>query len=133
MEGKITLITPPDFFENESLSLLLVNLNPEDQEAVSVWLSKNPIKQNVNIYFYMGEQNLEWLFYSFSRCEYKFIDIDADNLITKSLTGYLLGKKNTFYKTQDNNLSAIYQYINSNKITNIELFLEKVFNDQIND
>ena len=62
MEGKITLITPPDVFENDSYSILFVHLNEEDQEIVSKWLASTDIKQNVNIYFYSGEAELNWFF-----------------------------------------------------------------------
>ena len=45
MEGKITLITPPDVFENESYSILFIHLSEEDQESVSRWLSTTDIKE----------------------------------------------------------------------------------------
>ena len=51
MDGKITLVTPPDIFENGNLSILLVNLSEEDQDTVGKWLSKSDIKENLNIYF----------------------------------------------------------------------------------
>ena len=132
MQNKITLITPPDFFENESLSILFIHLSDSDQEKVSVWLAEHPMAEHMNIYFYSGEQNLDWAFYALSRCEYKFFDLDGLNNITTALAGYILGKKNTFYKTSDTNLALIYNHINQNKITNIETFLTKVFNDKNN-
>ena len=51
MNGKITLITPPDIFENGNKSILLVNLSDADQDAVSKWLSESTFEQNLNIYF----------------------------------------------------------------------------------
>lgn len=130
MNSKITLITPPDFFENESKSIMFIHLSDEDQEKVSVWLANNPLTEHLNIYFYSGESNLDWAFYALSRCEYKFIDVDRLNNITTALAGYILGKKNTYYKTNDTNLSLIFNHINQNKIINIENFLSKVFNDK---
>ena len=50
MEGKLTLITPPDIFENESYSILFVHLSDEDQEKVSQWFANSKIKDNLNIY-----------------------------------------------------------------------------------
>lgn len=130
MEGKLTLITPPDIFENESLSVLFVHLNDSDQEKVSQWFANSEIKENVNIYFYSGEVDVPWFFHAMARSEYKYIDLDSLNNITSALSGYMLGKKNTYYKTNDENMSAVFHYINQNRITNIENFLQRAFNDK---
>jgi hypothetical protein len=130
MEGKITLITPPDIFENESHSILFIHLGDKDQTAVSHWLANSTVKENVNIYFYSGETDLPWLFHALARCEYKYIDLNSLNTITTMLNGYILGKKNTYYKTEDENVSAVCHYINQNRIADIEVFLQKAFNDE---
>ena len=130
MEGKITLITPPDVFENESLSILFIHLSEEDQIAVSSWLSTAEIKENINIYFYSGETDLTWFFHAMAISEYKYIDLDGLNKVSTILNGYILGKKNTYYKTSDESVSAICHYINQNRITDIKSFLEKAFNDK---
>jgi hypothetical protein len=130
MDGKITLITPPDVFENESYSILFIHLHDEDQEIVSKWLANADIKTNVNIYFYSGEQDINWFFHAMAISEYKYIDLDSLNNVTNILSGYILGKKNIFYKTEDEHVAAICHYINQNRITNIESFLERAFNDK---
>jgi len=130
MDGKITLITPPDVFENESYSILFIHLSDEDQENVSKWLASSDIKENINIYFYSGEQDLNWFFHAMAISKYKYINLENLNNITSILSGYILGKKNIFYKTNDENVSAICHYINQNRITNIESFLERAFNDK---
>jgi hypothetical protein len=130
MQGKITLITPPDIFENESNSVLFMHLSESDQQLVSEWLAKANIEEHINVYFYDHEIQLPWLFHALSRCEYKYINLNDVNQVTSALSGYILGKKNTFYKINDENLSAVYHYINQDRITNIETFLEKAFNEQ---
>lgn len=130
MEGKLTLITPPDIFENESYSLMFVHLSDEDQEKVSQWFANSDIKENINIYFYSGETDLSWFFHALARSEYKYIDLDSLNSVTSTLSGYMLGKKNTYYKTGDEHISAICHYINQNRITDIEKFLQRAFNDK---
>lgn len=127
MDGKITLITPPDLFENESYSILFVHLQDQDQERVSKWLAQSEINNNINIYFYDHEIEVPWLFHAMARCEYKFIDLDNLTTVSNCLSGYMLGKKNTYYKTQDENIAAIYHYINQNRIQDIEKFLERAF------
>jgi len=131
MDNRITLITPPDFFENESHSILFVHLGEEDQSIVSRWLANANLTEHVNIYFYDHEISLEWFFYALSRCEYKYIDLDELNHVTVQLSGYILGKKNTYYKTENESVSAVSHFINQNRITKIESFLERAFNDKI--
>lgn len=131
MENKITLITPPDFFENESFSILFVHLSEEDQGKVSSWLANANLTEHINIYFYDHEIDLNWFFYTLSRCEYKYIDTNDLNYATQALSGYILGKKNTYYKVDDESMSAVYHYINQNRVTNIESFLERALHDKI--
>ena len=129
-KDRITLITPPDIFENESRSILFMHLNDQDQETVSVWLANNLPTEDINIYFYSGENSLTWLFHAMAICEYRYIDLNEANTITTALSSYILGKKNTFYKIDNANLAVIFDHINQNKIINIETFLKQVFDDQ---
>jgi hypothetical protein len=129
MEGKITLITPPDIFENDSRSVLFMHLSDDDQQKVSKWFANSILTQNINVYFYNDEMDMTWLLHAIARCEYKFIDLNGLTYLTTALGGYIVGKKNTYYKVDDENLSAVYHYINQDRITNIETFLEKAFNE----
>ena len=128
MDGKITLITPPDIFENDSYSILFMHLTEGDQEVVSNWLAESDIKENINVYFYDHEIDLNWLFHALNRCTYKYIDLNELNDVTRALSGYIIGKKDTYYKVDNESLSAVYHYINQDRITNITQFLEKAFN-----
>ena len=130
MNGKITLITPPDIFENGNKSILLVNLSDADQDAVSKWLSESTFEQNLNIYFYSGETNMAWFFHAIGCCEHKYIDLDGDNYIIKAMSGYVLGKNNFSYKTVDENLASVYSYINNNRVKRVEDFLERALSGQ---
>ena len=127
---KITLVTPPDFYENGNLSILFINLSEDDQDKVSSWLSNSTVSDHINIYFYSGESNVPWLLYALSRCEYKYIDIDSKTFITDCLSSYILTKTNVFYKTSDNDLAAVYTHVNTNKIDRIETFMESIFSGQ---
>ncbi|NBP00024.1 MAG: hypothetical protein EBU90_07810 [Proteobacteria bacterium] len=128
MKAKITLITPPDFFENENISLLFIHLQDQDQLKVSEWFGRSDIDKNINVYFYNDEPATEWLLHAVNRCDMKLIDLDHTNKITSILAGHLLAKTNFYYKTEDETTSQICQHLNNNKITNIEDFLEKAFN-----
>jgi len=125
MDGKILLITPPDIFENGNQSILFVNLTDKDQDAVSKWLSTSDIKEDLNIYFFNGEPNVPWFFHAIGCCEHKYIDLDCHNYVTQALSGYVLGKHGFCYKTQDVNLASVYGYINNNRVSRVEEFLER--------
>lgn len=130
MDGKITLITPPDIFENESFSILLIYPSDDDQDRLSNCLKTNLGDKHINIYFYATETNIDWLLYAVSKSNYTFVNLDKCDKNTEKIIGYILGKKNVFYKTENLNTSMIINYINQNKITNVENFIEKVFNDE---
>ena len=131
MDNRITLITPPDIFENESYSILFIHLSEDNQSKVSKWLADANLTEHINIYFYDHEIDVNWLFYAMARCEYKYINLDGLNYATTALSGYIIGKKNTCYETSDENASAVYHYINQNRITTIEQFLERALHDKV--
>jgi hypothetical protein len=132
MDGKITLITPPDIFENSNISILLAHLTDQEQDEVTEWLSNTSFDQDLNIYFYNGEPNVTWFLYALNRSDYKYINIDYVNYITQALSGYALGKSNTYYSTADSNLTQVYSHINSKKVSNVKEFLEGILGDQNN-
>ena len=129
MSGKITLITPPDIYENGNTGILFVHLAESDQDCVSTWLPKINLSGDVNFYIYNGENDIPWLLWAIGCCQYKFVDIDNLNEITQALSGYILGKNNFYYKTKNENLASIYSHISNRRVLKIEHFLEQAFND----
>lgn len=130
MSGRITLITPPDIYENSNVSVLFAHINDSDQELVSKWLADAELKTDVNFYLYNGEIEVPWFFWAVGCCQYKYIDLDEVNDITKLLSGYVLSKPGVYYKTQDENTAAVISHINNNRISSIEQFLERVLSEQ---
>jgi hypothetical protein len=126
MQGTIKLITPPDFFETGDLSILLVHLSDQEQDAASQWLAKSNFNQDLNIYVYDGEHNISWFLYAAARCEHKYLNLDSLNLITQSLSGYLLGRQDFYYHTENDQVAEIYSHISQNRVSSIEGFLETV-------
>lgn len=126
MSGKLTLISPPDFYENLNTSVLFMNLTDEEYNIASNYLKDSGFNQDMNLYVYSGEPNVPWLFYAFARCEHKYLNLDNLNAITNALSGYLIGSSDLCYKTSDAGLANIYSHISSNRVNNIEDFLERV-------
>jgi len=123
----ITLISPPDIFENENYSILLMNISDQEQEASSLWLGKNIVDQNVNLYYYQGEPNIDWLLYAISASKGVYLNCNNTSEITKWITSYILGKPNVWYKSSDANLIALMSYINQKNVNDITEFLEVHF------
>lgn len=129
MQGKITLITPPDIFENSNKSVLFIHITDDEQDTISKWLSTSEFNKDINFYVYSGEPNVPWFLYAMNRCEYKYINIDCVNYITQALSGYALTRNETFYKTLDENLASVYSHISSNRIDRVETFLESILGE----
>lgn len=126
MKNKITLITPPDIFQNDQESILLVDITEQDQDLVSVWLGKTDI--DLNIYFYQGETNVEWLLHSLSCSTVAFVNLNNMSAVTSHLAGFLLSKPYVYYATDDKNVSNLFSYINHNQVNDVVDFLERTFN-----
>jgi hypothetical protein len=55
--------------------------------------------------------------------------MDNSNEITQALSGYILGKNNFYYKTNNENLASIYSYISNRRVLKVEHFLEQALDD----
>lgn len=129
MEGKITLITPPDFYENGNLSILLLSISDSQQEQTGSYLKNTTIKSDLNIYTYLGENNMQWLLYAVSRADYKFINIDTQDSITNIMSSYILTRPNVYYSCSNDDHAHILGYINNNRVENIGQFFERIFSE----
>jgi hypothetical protein len=132
MSGRITLVTPPDIYENSNTSVLFAHINDQDQDIVSKWLANAELKNDVNFYIYNGEPEVPWFFWAMGCCQHKYIDLDGVNDISELLSGYVLSKSNVFYKTENENTAAVVSHINNNRISSIEKFLERILSEQNN-
>lgn len=130
MQGNLNLITPPDIFENDSVSVLFIHLSDVDQEAVSKWLAASDIDHSMNFYVYSGEPDVVWLLHAINRCDHKFIDLSSVNYVTQLMTGYMLGNNSFCYKTADEEIAEVCGHLNNNRIFQIEQFLERIVSDQ---
>lgn len=129
MANKITLITPPDFYENGNKSILLMGMTEEDMDVASAWLGEQDLSET-NLYVYQNENNMEWLLYAANRADLNFINLDSDSSIITYMASYFLSKPNVFYTTKDANLKALLSYISNSYVSNIKEFLERAFDGQ---
>lgn len=127
---KITLITPPDFYENENYSILLIGITEEEQDQISHQLGQLDSDTPLNIYYFQGENNMEWLLFALNRCNAVYINADSGTDLIKWLASYMLGKSNVWYTTTDDDLKSLFSYINQKYVPNISKFIEAHFDDK---
>lgn len=127
MSLKITLITPPDIFQNDNPSILLMNMTEKEQDYATQWLSKVDTDLELNIYFYQNEPNIIWFLHSLVASSHKYINIDNTDGMSEMLLGYILSKPLTYYKTEDKNKDSVFSHINQNRVNSVDDFLERVF------
>lgn len=125
METKLTLITPPDIYQNNQDSILLIDVTEKEQDEVSSWLGKNPL--SINIYFYQGEPNVPWFLHALSCATHKYINLNNMTAVSSYLAGYTLSKAGVYYSTDDKNVADLFSYINMNRVDNAVAFLERIF------
>jgi hypothetical protein len=130
MSLAITLITPPDIFENDNPSILLMNLTEDQQDAATAWMAKSTRDLELNIYFIQNEQNVVWFLHAMASSSHKYINLDNTSPMTDMLAGYCLGKQAVYYSTDDKNKVAVYSHINQNRVDKVEDFLESILGEK---
>jgi hypothetical protein len=127
MENKLTLITPPDFYENNNQSILFLSISDTEQEAVSVYLKDNTIPEDLNLYTYQGENNIEWLLYALARSDTKYINLDSEDGITNVMASYIISRPNVFWHTENVDLKLVLEHISNGYVNSVEDFLQNLF------
>ncbi len=126
MKNKITLITPPDFYENSSPSLMLINLTDGDQETVTSWLSNSDMDQDLNLYYFNKDSDAKWLLSAVARADLVFFELDNICEVTSLLSGYILSRSHVYYHTEYPTKSQNISLINSNRMPDMRFFLDEV-------
>jgi len=128
--NKINLITPPDVLHNKNFSLSLININEKEKETCSIFLSKQDDNKEINLYAYNNDNNPNWLLNSVRWNETPvYINLDNTIDISVNYTSYILSLSNVYYSTTDQNKSELYSLLNVNKVSDVQEFLKKVYNE----
>ena len=127
--NKITLITPPDYFENSNPSILLIGLNEEQQDQITVCLGNTDVSPDLNVYYYQDEDNLEWLLYALARSGAVFVNGDCENFTVRNLLSYILSRPTVYWTTKDEDLKKLFGYINGHYVNTIEDFFKGLLDE----
>ena len=130
MESKITVVTPPDIYENNNLSVFFIGMSDNAQLESSIWLKENPVYPPCNFYVYQNDNNVPWLLYAKHRCSYTLIDLDIQDPIVSNMASYLIGFSDVFYMTTNKNMKELFSHISNNYVPSTKEFLERIFNDR---
>ena len=130
MPNKINLITPPDNLYNHNFSLNLINTTDAEKEKISNYLGKQKDDREINLYAYTNENNPTWLLNKVNGEIKTYINLDNTSDISVQYTSYILSKSNVYYYTEDKNMKEVYSLISTNNVTDINNFLDKVYNEQ---
>lgn len=131
MKNKITLITPPDFYENDSFSLFFIGLQNSEQEILTSFLSDTVYGNEINIYFHVDEKNSNWLLYSLAKSDLVFINVNNVKSSAEIFLSYILSKPNVYFITESEDLGNQFKIINSNRIPDFNFFLQEVLNKEL--
>lgn len=129
MSLTITLITPPDIFENDSLGIFLINLTEAEQDEATKWFAESTLELDLNIYFSQSEPYPVWFLHSMGATRYKYINLDNTSGMVELLASYVIGKPSTYYSTADKNKQSVLEHINVNRVAGVREFLERVLSD----
>ena len=127
MTKKINLISPPDRLHNKNHTFNLINTTPQEQEQVSMFLAKNEVSEEVNIYVYNNESNPTWLLETVDGKNNTYINLDNTQDISVKYTSYMLSQSNVYYYSGDANSNEIYSLLNQNKVASITEFLDRIY------
>jgi hypothetical protein len=130
MPNRVTLITPPDTFENSNKSMLVIDLSDKEQNNLSQWLGECQEEFDINIYFYQGEPDIPWLLHAIARADYVYLNLDNYSDIGHLLASYICSKPNVWFTTSDKNLLSLFAHINQRYINSVDEFLRKVINEK---
>jgi len=130
MTAKITLITPPDIFENSNVSVMFMNPSDKDQDISSNWLSENLKDINLNVYYFLGEPEIQWLLHAVGVSNNVYFNLDNLPDVSTVMMSYILSKPNVYYTTTNPHIKSIAEHINNNAVDSITEFLEKALHDQ---
>ena len=130
MPNKINLITPPDTLHNKNFSINLINTTDDEKEKLSLYLGKQKDDRGINLYAYTNESNPGWLLNRINGNIPTYINLDNTSDISVKYTSYILSMSNVYYSTKDKNTKEVYSLISANYVTDLEQFLDKVYNEQ---
>jgi hypothetical protein len=94
MTEQVLIVTEPDDTVLDGYRILLVDLNVEQNQAVSLSLLNISLPSRVVLYSWNGSNSIEWLLDKKTKCDLIVFNADSHNEL---LVGYLAAHPNSYY------------------------------------
>jgi hypothetical protein len=107
----------------------MIGLSDSEQDKTSVWLGQSNITQDINLYYYQGEDSIEWLLYAIARADATYINADTDQLLPTQFLSYFISRPSVFYNTGDENKNKLFSCLSNRYVNTIEDFLKGILSD----
>jgi hypothetical protein len=116
---KITLISYPDYYHDQSKKALLINTTAEERSIVQQFLASNDM--GISIYIYNNENQIEWLLNVANMVDTVYINVDNTTDRSYHYLSYLVSLTNTTW----NSRQIDYSVINRGKAIEINEYIQK--------
>jgi len=117
--NKITLISYPDYYHDQSRKALLVNTTADERNTVQQFLQANDIE--LSIYTYNNENQIEWLLNVANMVDTVYINVDNTTDRSYHYLSYLISLTNTTWNSRE----IDYSIINRGKAIEINGYIQK--------
>jgi len=121
--NKVTIITYPDYFHDQSNKVLIVNATADERNSINEFLLKYDIE--ITLYLYNNNDQVEWLLNVANQVNNVYINVDNSNDMSYYYMSYLVSLTNTTW----NSHKIDYSIINKGKVSNINDYMARYWLD----
>lgn len=121
--NKVTIITYPDYFHDQSKKVLIINATAEERNAINEFLLKYDIE--ITIYLYNNEDHIEWLLNVAKQVNNVYLNVDNSSDKSYYYMSYLVSLTNTKWDSE----TIDYSILNKGKVSNINDYMARYWLD----
>ena len=117
--NKITLISFPDYYHNQTHKAFLINPTKDEKDSVQSWLMLNDV--DMAIFLYENNDQIEWLLNITRMSDTVYINIDNSEDLSYYYTSYLVSQSNVSWYSD----KIDYSILNKDRVRNIDEYIQK--------
>lgn len=117
--NKITLISFPDYYHNQTHKVFLINPTKDEKDSVQSWLMLNDV--DMAIFLYENNDQIEWLLNITRMSDTVYINIDNSEDLSYYYTSYLVSQSNVSWYSD----KIDYSILNKDRVRNIDEYIQK--------
>ena len=117
--NKITLISFPDYYHNQTHKAFLINPTQNEKDAVQSCLVENDM--DMAIFLYENNDQIEWLLNIANLSDNVYINIDNSEDLSYHYISYLVSRANVSWYSN----KIDYSILNKDRVRNINEYIQK--------